>query len=75
MTDIPEEKNRVSIDEDIQSIKAAHHDSSNINAFVENTPEERKLLWKIDLYLMPTIWCLYLFSYMVLHQLPITNGS
>jgi hypothetical protein len=32
---------------------------------VEGTEEERKLLWKIDLYLMPAIWVLYLFSYMV----------
>lgn len=35
--------------------------------FVENTAEERKLLWKIDLWLMPAIWFLYLFSYLVFH--------
>jgi hypothetical protein len=33
--------------------------------FEEKTEEERKLVRKIDLYLMPTIWVLYCFSYMV----------
>ncbi|KAF2249399.1 MFS general substrate transporter [Trematosphaeria pertusa] len=32
--------------------------------FVENTEEEKKLVRKIDLFLMPTIWVLYCFSYM-----------
>ncbi|KAF2106146.1 major facilitator superfamily domain-containing protein [Lophiotrema nucula] len=32
--------------------------------FAENTDEEKKLVRKIDLFLMPTIWVLYLFSYM-----------
>jgi hypothetical protein len=33
--------------------------------FVENTDEEKKLVRKIDTFLMPTIWILYCFSYMV----------
>jgi hypothetical protein len=33
--------------------------------YVENTEEEKLLLRKIDLYLMPSIWLLYLLSYMV----------
>jgi hypothetical protein len=33
--------------------------------FEEKTEEEKKLVRKIDLYLMPTIWVLYCFSYMV----------
>lgn len=33
--------------------------------FEEKTEAERKLVRKIDLYLMPTIWILYCFSYMV----------
>jgi hypothetical protein len=33
--------------------------------FEEKTEEERKLVRKIDWYLMPTIWVLYCFSYMV----------
>ena len=34
-------------------------------SFVEGTDAEKKLVRKIDLYLMSTIWILYLFSYMV----------
>lgn len=33
--------------------------------FEEKTEEEKKLVRKIDMYLMPTIWVLYCFSYMV----------
>lgn len=33
--------------------------------FEEKTDEEKKLVRKIDWYLMPTIWVLYCFSYMV----------
>jgi len=33
--------------------------------FEEKTAEEKKLVRKVDLYLMPTIWVLYCFSYMV----------
>jgi hypothetical protein len=33
--------------------------------FIENTEEERALLLKIDLWMMPAIWFLYLFSYLV----------
>jgi hypothetical protein len=33
--------------------------------FIEKTDEEKKLVRKIDLFLMPTIWVLYCFSYMV----------
>lgn len=33
--------------------------------FEEKTEAEKKLVRKIDLYLMPTIWILYCFSYMV----------
>jgi|TARA_R110002003_G_scaffold20_4_gene1086 hypothetical protein len=33
--------------------------------FEEKTDEEKKLVRKIDMYLMPTIWVLYCFSYMV----------
>ncbi|KAF2267737.1 MFS general substrate transporter [Lojkania enalia] len=32
--------------------------------FIEKTDEEKKLVRKIDMFLMPTIWVLYLFSYM-----------
>ena len=41
-----------------------HKPSDNDVEFEENTPEEKKLVRKIDMYLMPSIWLLYLFSYM-----------
>lgn len=34
------------------------------DAYVPDTEEERKLVRKIDLYLLPTIWLMYLLSYM-----------
>lgn len=40
------------------------------DVFIENTIEEKKLLRKIDLWLLPTIWLLYMVSYMVkIHNL------
>lgn len=39
-------------------------DHVNTLNFVENTVEEKKLVRQIDLWLMPTIWVLYCFSYM-----------
>ena len=39
---------------------------SNSNGQITWTPEEeKKLVRKIDLFLMPTIWLMYLLSYMV----------
>ena len=38
--------------------------------WTENTPEEKKLVRKIDMWLMPTIWILYMFSYMVRRPCP-----
>jgi hypothetical protein len=35
-----------------------------VNAYVPDTEEERKLVRKIDLYLLPSIWIMYLLSYM-----------
>jgi hypothetical protein len=41
------------------SVETAH------TSFEEKINVEKKLVRKIDLYLMPTIWILYCFSYMV----------
>jgi hypothetical protein len=53
----------------VQSEKAMYADNADVklaaSPFEEKTEEERKLVRKIDLYLMPTIWVLYCFSYMV----------
>jgi hypothetical protein len=35
-----------------------------LNGYVPDTEEERKLVRKIDLFLLPTIWLMYLLSYM-----------
>jgi hypothetical protein len=49
--------------------KAISHDDPDLKVvaapFEEKTDEEKKLVRKIDWYLMPTIWVLYCFSYMV----------
>lgn len=36
-----------------------------IDDYVPDTEEERKLVRKIDLFLLPAIWGMYLLSYMV----------
>lgn len=36
-----------------------------IDDYVPDTEEEKKLVKKIDLYLLPAIWGMYLLSYMV----------
>jgi hypothetical protein len=35
-----------------------------LNGYIPDTEEERKLVRKIDLFLLPTIWLMYLLSYM-----------
>lgn len=51
-----------------------HEDDAHIEAskppleivdYVPDTEEERRLVRKIDLYLLPAIWGMYLLSYMV----------
>lgn len=51
---------------------ATHKDPTIINdpAFEEQTEAEKKLLRKIDMCLLPTIWLVYLLSYMVSRYLP-----
>lgn len=52
---------------------AAHEQPNTMDSFTfeEETEAEKKLLRKIDMFLLPTIWLVYLLSYMVgesLHQ-------
>ena len=35
-----------------------------VDGYVPGSEEEKKLVRKIDLYLLPTIWIMYLLSYM-----------
>jgi hypothetical protein len=39
-------------------------DSVPYNGYVPDTDEERRLVRKIDLYLLPSMWLMYLLSYM-----------
>ena len=38
--------------------------AGGVEDYVPDTEEERKLVRKIDLFLLPTIWIMYLLSYM-----------
>ena len=49
--------------EDIERSKASLENVA-LNGYVPATEEERKLVRKIDLFLLPTIWLMYLLSYM-----------
>jgi hypothetical protein len=48
--------------EDIERSKDSIYESDDV--YVAGTDEEKKLVWKIDLFLLPTIWLMYLLSYM-----------
>lgn len=50
----------------VDEISTFKRDRSNedISTFISGTVAEKKLVRKIDMYLMPTIWILYCFSYM-----------
>jgi hypothetical protein len=47
------------------SKEAASKETMHENGYEENTAAERKLGHKIDLFLLPCIWVVYLLSYMV----------
>lgn len=55
----PEKKDHITAHE------AEYVEHASATAWVEDTPEEKKLVRKIDMWLMPSIWVLYMFSYMV----------
>lgn len=40
------------------------HHQEVLSDYLPDTDEERKLVRKIDLYLLPAIWFMYLLSYM-----------
>lgn len=41
-----------------------HKQNDLVDSYVPDTEEERKLVRKIDLFLLPSIWLMYLLSYM-----------
>jgi len=58
-----DEKTGIERVDDIATIDPRMNDTKS--AFIEKTDEEKRLVRKIDVFLMPTIWVLYCFSYMV----------
>lgn len=68
-TEVERIGNVATMDEKQDIVTNEVHEEGNIKIantpFEEKTEAERKLVRKIDLYLMPTIWILYCFSYMV----------
>lgn len=49
--------------EDVDHGSKEFAESNFVNGYVPDTEEERKLVRKIDLFLLPTIWLMYLLSY------------
>lgn len=48
--------------EDVEHSKGPVSDDPRLNNYVEGSEEEKKLLRKIDLFLLPTIWLMCMFS-------------
>lgn len=51
-------------DEDAYGELPKPHQLGDVDDYVPDTLEERKMVRKIDLYLLPAIWGMYLLSYM-----------
>lgn len=49
---------------DSENMKNPKSQHKYAEAYVADTEEERKLVRKIDLYILPTMWVMYLLSYM-----------
>lgn len=60
-------RDKPSSDHDEANIDVAkhHEEDAVIEDYVPDTEEERKLVRKIDFYLLPAIWGMYMLSYMV----------
>lgn len=56
-------------------LEAPKLQSEDTLGYVPDTEEERKLVRKIDLFLLPAIWGMYLLSYMVRTMLVINHPS
>lgn len=62
----PRDKPSSDHDDEANIDMAKHQENVNtIDDYVPDTEEERKLVRKIDLFLLPAIWGMYLLSYMV----------
>lgn len=58
---------------------ALHDDPQNLKAaipeYVEGTPEEKTLVRKIDLHLIPILWAMYVFNYLDRTNIGVSRGS
>lgn len=45
-------------------VAKGNEESSQVDDYVPGSPEEKKLVRKIDLFLLPMMWIMYLLSYM-----------
>lgn len=61
----PRDKPSSDHDDEAQVDMTKHHEDVAIDDYVPDTEEEKKLVRKIDLFLLPAIWGMYLLSYMV----------
>lgn len=61
----PRDKPSSDHDDEANIDMTKHQEDVAIDDYVPDTEEEKKLVRKIDLYLLPAIWGMYLLSYMV----------
>lgn len=59
----PHDKPNSQHEEEVYVDLPKHHEQAVID-YVPDTEEERRLVRKIDMYLLPAIWGMYLLSYM-----------
>jgi len=57
------------IDNTKRGVLSTEVEESPTDTLTWTPEEEKKLVKKIDLFLLPTIWLMYLLSYMVSHRL------
>ena len=54
--------------------EASQVDPQELNTYVPDTPEEKKLLRKIDLHLLPMLWGMYVFNYIDRTNIGVSSG-
>lgn len=61
----PRDKPSSDHDDEANMDTVKHQEDVAVDDYVPDTEEEKKLVRKIDLFLLPAIWGMYLLSYMV----------
>lgn len=60
--------------EDVITTQSEIKDAQALRGLQIDAAAEKRLLWKIDLYLMPALWVLMIMSYIVLVPRRITDA-